>query len=292
MNKSVKNSKVHHYADDTNLLLTEKSLKKINKQVNQDLALICRWLQANKICLNTSKTEIIIFGPKLKQITKHLNFIISGQEINTCSKVRYLGVILEEHLDWNLHINSLKCKLNRAIGILSKTRRYVPKFLLNTLYSTIFHSHLIYSCQIWGQNNTTLRKLEPLQNKALRIVNFKNNEYNVNELYKTNKILKIADYIKLLNCLFVRDIITQSTIPPLQEFFIQMRNTHQHNNRHATQNTVTLIQYKTAFYGAYSIKHQLALIWNQVNNEVPSDLLQKSRSEIREYITNKLISSY
>ena len=43
--------------------------------------------------------------------------------------------------------------------------------------------------------------------KALRIINFKNNEYNVNELYKTNKILKIADFFKLLNCLFVRDVI-------------------------------------------------------------------------------------
>ena len=38
LNKSVKNPKVHHYADDTNLLLIEKSLKKINKQINQDLA--------------------------------------------------------------------------------------------------------------------------------------------------------------------------------------------------------------------------------------------------------------
>ena len=89
----------------------------------------------------------------------------------------------------------------------------------------MFHSHLIYSSQIWGQNNTILRKLEPLQNKALRIINFKNNEYNVNELYKTNKILKIADYIKLLNCLFVRDVIIQSTIRPFQGFFIQMRDT-------------------------------------------------------------------
>ena len=208
-----------------------------------------------KISLNTSKTEIIIFRPKQKQITKPLNFRISGQKINTCSKVRYLSIILEEHLDWNLHINSLKCKLNRAIGILSKIQHYVPKFLLNTLYYTMFHSHLIYSCQIWGQNNTILRKLEPLQNKALRIINFKNNEYNVNELYKTNKILKIADYIKLSNCYFVRDVIAQSTIPPFQEFFIQMRYTHQHNTRHATQNTVTLNQYKTAFYGTHSIKH-------------------------------------
>ena len=199
---------------------------------------------------------------------------------------------MEEHLDWNLHINLLKCKLNRAIGILSKIRHYVPKFLLNTLYFPIFHSHLIYSCQIWGQNNTILRKLEPLQNNALRIINFKNNEYNVNELYKTNKILKIADYIKLLNCLFVRDVIAQSTFPTLQKLFMQMRDTHQHNTRHATQNTVNFNQYKTAFYGTHSIKHQSALIWNQGNNEAPSDLLQKSRSEIREYITNKLISNY
>ena len=90
LNNSVKNSKVYHYADDTNLLLTKKSLKKINKQVNQDLALICRWLRANKTSLNTSKTEIIIFRPKQKQMTKHLNFRISGQKINTCvGKISY-----------------------------------------------------------------------------------------------------------------------------------------------------------------------------------------------------------
>ena len=71
-----------------------------------------------------------------------------------------------------------------------------------------------------------------------------------------------------------------------------MRDTHQHNTRHATQNTVTLNKYKTAFYGTHSIKHQLGLIWNQINNEAPSDLLQKSRSEVREYITNKLMSNY
>ena len=55
---------------------------------------------------------------------------------------------------------------------------------------------------------------------------------------------------------------------------------------------VTLNQYKTAFYGTHSIKHQSILIWNQINNEAPSDLLQISRSEIREYIKNKLISNY
>ena len=103
----------------------------------------------------------------------------------------------------------------------------------------------------------------------MRIANFKNNEHNVNKLFKTNKILKIADYIKLLKCLFVRDLIAQSTTPPFRELFIQMRNTHQDNTRHATQNKVTINQYKTGFYGNHSIKHQSALIWNQINNEAP-----------------------
>ena len=61
MHTSVKNSKVHHYADDTNLLLTSNSLKKINRQINHDLSLITYWLRANKISLNATKTEIIIF---------------------------------------------------------------------------------------------------------------------------------------------------------------------------------------------------------------------------------------
>ena len=61
MHSSVEYCKVHHYADDTNLLLTGHSLKKVNRQINQDLSLIYHWLRANKINLDASKTEIIIF---------------------------------------------------------------------------------------------------------------------------------------------------------------------------------------------------------------------------------------
>ena len=86
--------------------------------------------------------------------------------------------------------------------------------------------------------------------------------------------------------------MTHSTISPLQEVFTQMRDTHQYNTRHATQNTVTINQYKTAFHGTRSIKHQSALIWNQIRNKAPSDLLQKSRLEVRECIPNQLISNY
>ena len=74
LNVSIKSSKVHHFADDTNLLLTNKSLKQINKLINHDLAPLVQWLRSNKISLNISKTEILLLRPKGKTITKHLNF--------------------------------------------------------------------------------------------------------------------------------------------------------------------------------------------------------------------------
>ena len=98
--------------------------------------------------LNTSKTEIIIYRPRKKQITTHLNFRISDQRMNTCINVKYLGITLEENLEWNLDLNLIKSKLNRAIGLLYKFRHYLSKFVLETLCYTIFHSHLKFACQI------------------------------------------------------------------------------------------------------------------------------------------------
>ena len=48
LNLSVTSSKVHHFADDTNVLLINKLLKKINSLINHDLALLVQWLRANK----------------------------------------------------------------------------------------------------------------------------------------------------------------------------------------------------------------------------------------------------
>ena len=222
---------------------------------------------------------------KNKQITKRLNFRISRQKINTCRNVKYLVVILEENLDWNLHLNALNLKLNKAIGLLCKIRHYVPKFLLKTLYFTIFYSHLIYACQIWGQNINALNKIEALQDKAVRIINFR--AYHAGELYKNDKILKISDYIKLLNCLFVRDILTNSLIPPFQNYFIKSENLHQYNRRHAKQNSVILTQRNTDFYGIKSIQHQAATTWNKLRNETSHNVLQDLRSKTKEFITNK-----
>ena len=161
--------------------------------------------KSNKISLNTSKTEILIFRPKGKLITKHLNLRISSEKINTSSTVNYLGVLLHENLQWQTHIDSLITKLSRTVGLLSKIRYYVPKYLLRTIYFSIFNTHMIYTCQVWGQNEAKIKQISELQDKTLRIINSKPKNHPLSKLYKSNEILKLTDYIKLLNCMFVKD---------------------------------------------------------------------------------------
>ena len=125
--------------------------KKINKYINNDLSLIVQWLRTNRISLNQGKTEIIIFQPKGKIITKHLNFRICGQKINPINQTKYLGIYLDKHLSWNSHLNQLKIKLSRGCGLLAKLRTLLCQnyTTLRSVYFAIFDAHLRY---VWMTN--------------------------------------------------------------------------------------------------------------------------------------------
>ena len=67
LNQTLKFCKVHHFADDTNLLHFSKSVNRLNKYVNLDLKNLTYWLNANKISLNVKKTELVIFKHQRKK---------------------------------------------------------------------------------------------------------------------------------------------------------------------------------------------------------------------------------
>ena len=102
---AIKHCKVHHFADDTNLLIINKSLKRLNKLLNIDRKNLTNWLNANKISLNVSKTELTIFKAKGKPLGFNLEIKLNGKILHATDPVKYLGVKIDSKLNWKSHVS-------------------------------------------------------------------------------------------------------------------------------------------------------------------------------------------
>ena len=232
LNQAIVHSKVHNFADDTNFLHASHSLKRINKTINFDLSNLFQWLIANKISVNVSKTELVIFISPKKQIYKNLNFGLSRQNIEPKHHTNYLEVILDKHLSFNEYMNRLKQKLNRESCILAEPRYYMSADILKTIYYALFDLHMRYSCQIWGQSHSkTFDMIQSVQSKTLRIINFKQSMEPSEPLYQNLKINKLKNNIILNNCLFVFDKLTNNLPDEFDQFFQPFKEQHNYNTR-------------------------------------------------------------
>ena len=294
LHKNVEFSTVHHFADDTNMPLIEKSLKKLNRHINRDLKLVVEWIRANKLSLNTSKTDLVIFKSRNKKITKHLNFCISGQKIQPTSQVKYLGVTLQDDLHWATQLGNLRKKLSHSIGLLSKIRHYVPKHLLRTLCYSLFNSHLIYACEIWGQNqiNQLFKRLLLLQEKAIRIINFQPQTSSSNNLFKENRILKISDYINYKHALFVRNSLRKENLPIFNNMFTSLGIKHTHNSHAATNHLLDIPRKQTTHYGTYSMTCTASVTWNDILRNASQNFVDCKITEFKRTIFQTYLAKY
>ena len=139
LSQAIKFCKVHHFADDTNLLYLGKSIKKL---VNYDLKNMLYWLNANKISLNVKNTELVIFKSKWKQFDGEIKLKLSRKRLFPTDNVKHLGVKIDGNLSWKSHIDYISVKLSRANALLFKIRNSVNSSILKYIYFAIFESHL------------------------------------------------------------------------------------------------------------------------------------------------------
>ena len=136
-----------------------------------------------------------------------------------------------------------------------KVRHYINFETLQSIYHSIFGSHLRYVCQVWGQPKTfCLSKIVSLQNREIRITHFCP-RYFSDILYLTSKILRFYDLIQFLNCSFVWDQ-QHGLLPTIFHNFFNNRTTCGHNLRSVTYNNLFIPLKQTTKHGINSIIYQ------------------------------------
>ena len=160
------------FADDTNVFLSHTSYDQLFKPANKELKSTSEWFKANKLSLNVSKTNFILFRSSKKQIPPNINNIIIDDRINPqVATSKFLGVHIDQHLKWKTHTEEINKKNTKSIGILIRISYLLPSHILTNLYYTLIYLYLTYGSIIWtSAYNTHLNKLKLAQKKAVRII--------------------------------------------------------------------------------------------------------------------------
>ena len=119
------------YADDTSLCFKYKDLSRLNEALNEDLSRLDAWLISNKLSLNVAKTQSMLVSTKVKgealdKSSQHLQVKINGTELEVVSKIKYLGDLLDNSLDWKDQVQAVSLKVSRGLGILKHAKTCLP----------------------------------------------------------------------------------------------------------------------------------------------------------------------
>ena len=254
-----------HFADDTFIIYNSKKLKTIETVINTELKQVIKWLGLNKLSLNTAKTELILFHSKRRLIDFYsFSIRFNGIELSQVDNVKYLGMYLDSHLSWEYHLHELSKKLSRANGILSKLRYNAPFDICLQVYYSIFYSHLIYGCNVWGlATDDNIEKIVILQKKCIRILTFSAFNSHTSDLFKELKILKVKDIIKMNQLKIVFDFTNNVLPSDLMPLFTYARDVHPNHELNSSDNNLLYIpEVQTSTYGIKSIKYHCAKLWN------------------------------
>ena len=137
------------YADDTCLIVHGDSLQNFELNCNEALKHVSVWMKVNKLTANTSKSQVTVLSPKSSNSTHHFNVMMNQEKISCCSNLKYLGLFIDEHLDFRKHLTYIEAKLARAVGILFKCKAYFSTKILRMLYFSLMYPHLTHGIIAW-----------------------------------------------------------------------------------------------------------------------------------------------
>ena len=261
------------FADDTSFARGFKNVDEIKEHLVPAFSKICRWLNINKLSLNTVKTEFMIIGTrnsisKLDRDPSGTQYMIVGASdcrIRRVKLVKSLGLIVDDTLTWPGHIDYISTKRKRCIGVMKKTSKFLDKNSLLMLYRTLVETHLRYCNVVWGQCNDTLTdRLQILQNKAARVITKVKYE-DADHLGLTCQLgwLTVRGLIKLDLGIFMYQ--SQNNLLPetAGKFHIPTEMVHSYETRSAVSGNVFLPRYELSFTQK-SMAFSGAKIWNEI----------------------------
>ena len=190
------------------------------------------------VLLNVANTHSMSFT--FKPNVSELKIGINDTEIERKSITKFLGVQIDDKLNWKAHITHICSKVSKSIAILRKVRSIFPSNILKMIYMSLIYSYINYCILIWGSaDKTIVEPLFKLQKKAIRIISRSNYLEHTAPLFKSLKLLTVYNVYDLSCILFMYKCLSCKYAPELRTRIKKNSECHDHNlrNRNLFRNT-------------------------------------------------------
>lgn len=249
------------FADDTNVFLSGPNLTELVKNINSELEKLVEWLQSNKLSLNIDKTHYMIFSLKKTKYTSN-DVLINGKVIKQVKMTKFLGVILDEHLNWSDHVNMISKKIARGISILSCARKVFNRSTLKTLYYSFIYPYMTYCIEVWGSaNKSVLSLILKLQKRAVRIISCSKYNDHTDPLFDKLHILKFECIYTYCIALFMFKLHNGLLPPIVNDLFLQNADVHDYFTR---QSYLLHVPFSSSSKTCKTLRFRGVFIWNKI----------------------------
>lgn len=273
------------FADDTNVFIEGSNLNNLINTLNEELHKLTMWLDSNKLTINLSKTHYMIFHrSRIKQSNDAtINVLLNNTPIMKVNSTKFLGVIIDNKLNWTEHILAVKRKIARGLAILCKIRKKLDKRVLKQMYYSYIECHLIYCIEIWGNTNkTNITSLFRLQKKAIRLITYSHYRAHTEQLFMSLNILPLLKLVQYRIAIMMFKFSNNELPIALTPLFVYNNNTHNYNTR--TGNLLRPTRANTEhMYKSFSA--QSVHIWNEISHRINTEVsLCSFKHLLRKYL--------
>ena len=274
------------FADDTNLFYSGKDIKELCSVVSIELDKLCTWFQVNKLSLNTSKTNFMVFTNKSCDDTYHV--CMNGLLLSRVFVTKFLGVHMDSKLDWNYHINIVRNKIAKNVSVMNRVKHVLTSSALYSLYCTLVMPYLTYCCEVWGNNyKTRIHSLFILQKRAIRICLNTDYKCHTKPLFYQLRSLNVFDTIDFNSLVFMCKAFYNLLPTSLLSYFKKVNDSHNHNTRN---NTLSFkVRYRRTSKKALSICVKGTKMWNALSSDIK---LSRNVNAFKKMLKALLLENY
>ena len=117
------------FADDTNIFCSDKNHKFVFDTLNKELDNLSVRFKTNKLSLHVKKSNYIVFGGK-NIMNNNSELFIDNNVITKVHSSKFLGIIIDEKLKWQDHINAVANKVSKSLGVIYKMKNALSVSIL------------------------------------------------------------------------------------------------------------------------------------------------------------------